>query len=80
MARGHKDWKKIPRVEFFIRVTVEGLFNYVIRHISIYGNMSHRRTCFPLASSLFTQGLHQVQDDTRNKLISYIFNYSQEKT
>ena len=37
-SRGHPDWKKRPGVNFFLRLPLGGLTNYVIRHTSIYSN------------------------------------------
>ena len=39
-ARGHRDRKKMCGVAFFSKPSFGGLTNYVIRHRSIYGNMT----------------------------------------
>ena len=53
-ARGSRDWKKRPRVDFFFSLTLGGLTNYVIRHTSIYGNV----TSFAVTSS----AVHTTKD------------------
>jgi hypothetical protein len=35
--------KKTCRVNFFAKPTIRGLTNYVIRHITIYGNLIHKQ-------------------------------------
>jgi len=39
-SRGHRDWKKRPRVNFFLFWTLGGLTNYVIRHMSKYSDIT----------------------------------------
>ena len=46
-ARGHRDLKKRPGVDFFFPWTLRGLTNYIIRHQSKYSNMTSSSECFP---------------------------------